>query len=211
MRQGMNDACKWPSESATALHLQNRADQQHLVDDVRVAEELGIRYWDAQRAQGLPYTEWARTRHLCNEKLFAAIAGTHRLTPTDIGRARQRLVDIHWDPAIELPAVALFAVATILAARWIRRRFPDERIAAVAAAAFLAPSISGLTVGFGLIWASVVQMIRVGDTHGSYRVGRAALSHHAGLVSAVGVVLFSLVAVWIYRRPVARRRADLPS
>lgn len=45
-REGMNFECVWPSDPAFAVDLQNTADLRHLLDDIRVAEELEIRYGD---------------------------------------------------------------------------------------------------------------------------------------------------------------------
>src|SRR3989442_14151338 len=62
MRDGMNDNCEWPSEPATALDLRTPAHARHLVDDVRVAEELAIRYDDLRLAHGPAAPDKPRTR-----------------------------------------------------------------------------------------------------------------------------------------------------
>ena len=38
-----NTDCQWPQESLQSLDLSNRADREHLVRDVVVAEDLAVR------------------------------------------------------------------------------------------------------------------------------------------------------------------------
>src|SRR5437867_9732854 len=65
MRDGMNDACEWPSEAGAALGVRNSAHERHLMEDVRVAEELGIRYNDVRLARGLAVPGKPQTRDDC--------------------------------------------------------------------------------------------------------------------------------------------------
>src|SRR5678815_66386 len=43
---GMNFDCAWPNDSFGPLDLRNSVHMQHLVDDIRIAEELEIRHGD---------------------------------------------------------------------------------------------------------------------------------------------------------------------
>ena len=69
MPDGMNDDCQWPSEPRSTLDVGNAAHQRHLVDDVRVAEELGIRYDDSRLALGPARAGWPPTPEQCYTKL----------------------------------------------------------------------------------------------------------------------------------------------
>jgi hypothetical protein len=43
----MNFDCRWPPDRALAINLEAPAHLDHLLDDIRVAEELEIRHGDA--------------------------------------------------------------------------------------------------------------------------------------------------------------------
>jgi len=191
MRDGMNDNCEWPSEPAIALDLRNRANERHLVDDLRVAEELGIRYSDSRVARGTAPPEWARTRDDCDTRLFNEIAHTHSISLADVRDARHHLAR-DWDLAAYLPLVALYAVAALIMARRIRNRFfwPEEKLAVIVATLLASAAISAPLVPLGHLWGGVVEMIRVGDMHMSYRADRLGWRGHDAEVFALGVVLF---------------------
>lgn len=204
MPDGMNDNCEWPSEPATALDLRNPAHARHLVDDVRVAEELAIRYDDLRPAGGPAAPDKPRTRDDCDTKLFNEIAHAHAVGLADVREARQRLARGEWDPAIYLSFVALYGLAAFAIARRIRNRFSwsDEKPATIAATLFASAAVSVPSVTLSHLWAGLVEMIRVGDTHMSYRAGRLGWHGHETEVFALGVVLFwSIVLVYYQVAP----------
>src|SRR5438552_3150725 len=102
MREGMNDRCEWPSEPVTILNPRNPEGQRHLIEDVRVAEELGIRYHDGHLKRGTAVPDQPQTRDDCDAALFAKIAVTHAVTLDDLREARQRLTRGEWDPRMFL-------------------------------------------------------------------------------------------------------------
>src|SRR5438034_3868725 len=144
MRQGMNDTCEWPSEPATVLNLRNPVDERHLVDDVGVAEELGIRYHDARLARGTAAPDKPRTRDDCDTALFNEITATHAVTVGDVREARRRLTRGRWDPKVYVPLGVLYIAVALAMARRIRDRFswPDERAALVIATLLASAAIS---------------------------------------------------------------------
>src|SRR5438309_1054861 len=132
MPAGMNDECRWP---ASDDERGSRVDQQHLIDDVMVAEELAVRYADAR---GKLRPLYVQTRRDCEAKLFGAIAQSHGVTLAKIDQARQRLADRGWDPAVHLPLAVFYVAAALAMARRIRHRFPgDERAAAILTTLFV--------------------------------------------------------------------------
>ena len=201
LRAGMNHDCEWPSEPATALDVRSSRHVRHMVDDVRVAEELGIRYSDATGVAGRPSTaQPGMTLEECTAKLFSAIARTHSITYADVLHARERLDAVRWDPAIQLPVAGSYVLVTFAVARWIRNRFSrDEKPAAIAATLFASAAIGGLVLALGHLWGGVVEMIRVGDMHLSYRTARLGWRHHSEEVLAAAVLVFWMVVLLSYK------------
>src|SRR5207244_12348736 len=114
-----------------------RAEQQQLADDIRVAEELAIRFTDARGK--LSPLAGQRLRD-CEAKLFGHIARDHSVSLAEISEARTHLGDRHWDPAIHIPLAAIYTLVVLGIVRRLRRRFArDEKTAALYTALFLAP------------------------------------------------------------------------
>lgn len=203
MPDGMNDRCEWPPERAAALDPADPAHEDHLVDDVRVAEELAIRYDDVRLARRIPVPGGPITRDECNAMLFATIARTHSIDVADVRDARARLAGRGPETGIYLPLLALYAVAAFVAARWISHRFPwrDEKGAAVVAAAFVSMAMSVALVESGHLWGGLVEMLRVGNTHMSYRAGRFGWRQFGPTVLALGIASFWMMVILAYRFP----------
>ena len=207
----MNDKCVWPPEPPARLDLRNRGHQRHLVDDVRVAEELGIRYDDSRRAQGTPAPGKPLTRDECDTALFNEIAASHAVSLDDVRDARRRLARETWNPAMYLPLAALYAVTALTTARRIRRRFhwPDEKAAVIVAATLLTSVVmSASLLPLGHLWGGVVEMVRVGNQHMSYRADRLGWRGYDREVFILGVLLvWSFVLIQHSLRP-ARRNTE---
>ena len=66
-------------------------------------------------------------------------------------------------------------------------------------------------VPLGHLWAGVVEMIRVGDMHMSYRAGRLGWRGYGREVFALGVLLFwSIVLAYYYVVPAAGNASTAP-
>jgi hypothetical protein len=198
----MNDQCAWPEAADHSAG----GDRRHLVADVRVAEELAMRYadsrFDSKSAHG-------RLRSECEAKLFEHIARSHNVTPSDVEYARRELALDVWDPPVHLPIAAFYITAALLLARSVRRRFPsDEKVPAVVTTLFISVVLALGVQVLGHLWDGVIEMIRVGDTHMSYRLQRLGWRRYS-----MDVFLFAMVAFWCvvwlsYR--LHRPRATLP-
>jgi hypothetical protein len=79
LRPGMNATCDWPPDRTPS------SDVRHLVADVRIAEELAIRYADAA---GKLSPDWRGRLDSCTEQLFASISATHRVPVEAVTGAR---------------------------------------------------------------------------------------------------------------------------
>ena len=195
MPHGMNDDCNWPAESGDV----RQPSAEHLMDDVRVVEELALRYADARFDSKAAH---GQLRSGCETKLFAILYTTHDVAPAALADARQQLGRNRWDAAVHLPPIALYLVTAVLSTSWIRRRFPsEEKVAAIFATLFGSLILAIVFVAFGHLWAGVVEMIRVGNTHMSYRAERLGWREHSEEIFAAAVLLFWCAVIVSYRGP----------
>jgi hypothetical protein len=80
------------------------------------------------------------------------------------------------------------------AARWVLRSFPFEsRWLVLLAIAMASVIVSAGGLALGGLWAGLVEMIRIGNDHVSYRVGRSPWSRHQVDLFVGGLLLF-----WIF-------------
>ncbi len=163
MPAGMNQGCAWPAAAEDAA-------QWTLVSQVRIAEELAMRYADANfDSKG----SHGQLRSDCETKLFTLIAQRYGVFITEVEHARRELDAGVWDPPVHLPLVAFYFAAALLLARHVRRRFPrDETFPAAVATLFASLSIAIVFQMLGHLWDGVIEMIRLGNTHMSYRAER---------------------------------------
>jgi len=200
MPEGMNEDCQWPAESRVVLDLKRLADRRHLLNDVRVAEELGMRYSDSRLRRNLPIPGGPQTRDECDAKMFDAIVAHHRVTREDIQSARHQLANVRWDSAVHLPLVVLYVAAAFLLARRIRDRFAqDERIAAAIASVFVSFAVAGFMLVAAWLWGAAIEMLRVGNQHMSYRGLRFGLREYGPGVFVGCTAIFWMIVLYMYR------------
>src|SRR5688572_4081979 len=103
----LNSNCSWVNDPAYPIDVQKSADRKNLELDVRIAEDLGIRYGDSFRPQvGVEVRNDRREQ--CTNTLFRKLIDVHGVTREDINRvagARGFAVDL---VAIYLPMLVLF-------------------------------------------------------------------------------------------------------
>jgi hypothetical protein len=129
-REGRNSECIWPQEAgARTLDVSRPGDSWHLREDVELAEELAIRYMDAQRRSpsrqfnsGQPPGQVMNT---CRDSLLKQVSTSHNVPPKAMlqffGR-RSLAIDV----TVILPFLLLYGLLAALLAGWlfgaIRRR-----------------------------------------------------------------------------------------
>jgi hypothetical protein len=201
-------SCQWPDEAATRLDVTNAAHQRHLNDDVRVAEELAVRYADVTRGhrsgryQGAD--EYRRTRDRCFAALSQQIADRHGVRPSQVADAvGQR--DERLDAAVLVLFAALYGLAANSVVRRLFARFPpaEEPWPALTGIAAAAVVLSAAAVMIGGLGAAIVEMIHLGATHLSYRASRIPWGRHWPLLFAGGIVLLGVIAAIRWRRQIA--------
>ncbi|MGD1211534.1 MAG: hypothetical protein ABR973_09285 [Candidatus Acidiferrales bacterium] len=200
-----NSNCEWPGETSVSLDMSNPAQQRHLSEDAQLAEDLAIRYADSHKGIHSGHfegeAEYARTREQCMTALFDTIGNTYGVTE---GQVRDSLTHRRVD--LDLLVILSFAVFYCLAASNIARRvwqrFPPEEgwIAGTVATFITSGVVSAVGVGLGEVWSGIVETIRVGNGHLSYRADRIPWTHHRLGLFISGVVLFWIIAAFQYRR-----------
>jgi hypothetical protein len=209
--KGMNDECGWPSEQAFVLDLQDAAYRRHLLNDVRVAEELGVRFHDTYLNRGRGRPDWPLTRDDCDASLFESIGRNHNVTMVDIRGARTQLSQ-QWDPFTYVPLAALYFVGAFGMSRWIRRRFAnDEWAPTMVAALFASMVLAGCVLALGHLWGGAVEMVRLGNMHMTYRADRLGWHGHASSLFMAGTLVFfaSMLLGTVVRA--RRARPDSPT
>lgn len=218
-RAGLNFECKWVPDPAIRVDLRNGSDVQHLLGDIRVAEELGIRYGD--RIAGYRLVEIVgivsrhggvkdrglgrRSRHQCVATLIEAIASTHGVAVSDIERVRPQLAERGFALPLTIPVGLVLVLAVRGFMRWIRTRFEtDEWAGWLLATVFASLIIPAVVLAIGGAWTAVVEIARLGNEHVGERARVEGLRLHALAVLGVG-----MAAVWIGSGITAiRKRGD---
>lgn len=216
LRRGpRNSNCQWPSESSTALDLRTLSQQRHLSEDAELAEDLAIRYADVHHGphsghfEGM--VEYARARDQCMAGLFQNVARTHQLSETQVrqflGRRRS-----DWDLAVSFSFAVLYGWSAYALAGWVNRLYPasESRLARVALILYVSVIVSLAGVWVGELWAGLMENLRVGSGHLSYRGARVPWSHHGVVLFAAGASLFWIFAAW-QRRAVSGSRSSSPA
>jgi hypothetical protein len=223
-RAGLNFDCTWVPDTAFQLDLRNEADVQHLLDDIRAAEELEIRYGDRMAGYRLVETFGIVSRHgrqgvlnnrnvsreasnECRRMLFDTIGSTHGVAVSDIEKARPRLSDRGFDLPVTVPVVLVLVFAITRFIRWMRNRFEaDEWPVSLLVSLVGSLVIPTVVLGIGWLWAGLVEVVRIGNEHVGYRALRRTESLSATFLVIFGV---GMAATWIGTAISSiRKRAD---
>ena len=206
-RGALNFSCQWVDAPPFPLHLQLEAHTLHLIDDIRAAEELAIRYGDRLAGWRLIETFGVVSRHggvknreaghraqrECTANLLRTIGSTHAVSERDINSVRPRLDQRGLDLPVTIPVVLMMLFAVRHFSRWLATRFEaDERLGwlfATLLGSFLVPV---LVVAAGGAWAVLVEIGRVGNEHLAHRARAGSLRANLLVLFGVGVS-----AVWI--------------
>ena len=195
-RSAVNIDCIWTEDAdGVLLRLSNTTDLAHLGDDAAFAEDLAIRYADVQKGHRSGHfetaAEYGRTRDACMAALFAVIADEHGVRPAEVRDALMRR-----PPAFDLAVFASFFVLygwiVYAIARWMIAAFSLERPGSVVVVTLLASGPIGLAgLMSGGLWAGFFEMLRIGNTHMSYRVFRVPWGQHT-----IGLFVLCLGVFW---------------
>ena len=198
--------CEWIEAGGSSLNLEKATDRVHLRDDALTAEDIAIRWADKyagpKSGQFRGFPEYGRQTDECMESLFQGVASHHGV---DVALVRQYRMnrDIVADSAVILGFAVLYALAGYGIAGVIRRRFPsDEWPAFVIATVTMSVLASIVGVILGDFWSVLIENLRMGSGHLSYRIDRIPWRLHWGAAFICGLVVFWLAAVVRSRIPV---------
>lgn len=197
----INARCEWYGEAPRPLDLTRTEDQRHLTDDAKLAEALGIRHGDATR--GIEAIDERRLRREgCTAALNDQIVRWHGVTLEQIAAAAGRR-DLWLDVVLVfIPVTLLYLLfGKALAERVVRRFMPEDPLVAILVVVLAAPFVAGLGFMLGEMWSWLVEMVRVHESHLSYRVDRLPWVRHGLAVFLVYIGTFLALAWTRYRKP----------
>lgn len=206
---GMNNDCKWPSEQPRLLNLNDPGDVAHLRRDIKIAEELGVRYDDTRLRLRTSQPGQPNTRDECDAKLFLEIAALHSVHIQSVLQVRDGLNSQGPEGLVYLPLLALYAVLSFAVARRISARFcwAEEKGPALIAGAVASVCLGAVLAGSGHLWGGIVEMVRMGNTHMTYRAHRLGWREMGPIVFWLGVAVF-WIAIAISHRLGLRHRGS---
>lgn len=194
-RNRVNKRCEWTGDAAFPIDPPNTAHQAHLIADAQLAEELAIRYADAEFNRLCGHDghggllENGRVRNACMARLVDVITKSHAVTAEQIHAARGQR-DQTFDFAAMVLFIPLYALGTNIAGRRLGRRFSSQprsvRLVATGLAS-VAASFLGLQVG--QLWLSVWEVVRVGNGH----ISAFRTDSHGSIFRVIGLRLTHLV------------------
>ena len=179
----LNSNCEWSKKMAGPLDLSQSLQARHLARDAERAEDLAIRYADARRRPHSGHfeggDEYGLTTDQCMARLFHIVGSNHGVTEEQIRwHLAHRPTEL--DVAVIFSFVALYAWAATLIVRRICRRKADDQETSGWAVMIVYTSIIASAVGvlLGEVWSDLMENIRLGNGHLSYRVERIPWGHH---------------------------------
>jgi hypothetical protein len=174
---------------------------RHLMRDIELIEELSVRFADASSLGPGPDKQRYRIDR-CYDPLMKGVMARHGVSSEAVIEAQSRLGQRGLNLAVNVPVAMLFAILTMAALRWIRRRFAaDERAAISSATAVAAVVVPAVTIGAGRVWQMLSEAIRVGNGHlGGQRGLRLPWVQHSMEYFLVAVIAFVLIAAVYHAR-----------
>jgi len=196
----LNDGCHWVGDTTSAGAPGTRAHRVHLIEDVRIAQALGVRHGDSIHGHvNTPDGREARER--CTIASMQEIMRRHGVTGAELSSltgARILWVDL---ATLYLPVITIFGWGAAALAQRVLIRFAEEENAiAIGILTIAAPVVAAFGVAFIQMWAWNIESILVRDGHISYRVFQLPVTRHGWIVWFSGMAVFSLAAAREFRR-----------
>jgi hypothetical protein len=170
----------------------NRA---HLVEDVRLAEDLSIRFADSAVGR-IGNDAWTAAQENCRSDLFAGISRRHSVPEAEVAAlmgARDWWFDLF---VLLLPAALPFFFASRRIAGGLLARYDaEDRWLPLLILVFLTPLVAGMGVLITQQWGWIVESLRLRNDHISYRVFLLPASRHGWLLWGIGMLLFATAAL----------------
>jgi hypothetical protein len=207
-RDRVNKTCEWTGDTKFPLDSQNPVHREHVIKDAQLAEELAIRYADAEFKRRFGYEahggliDNGRFRGECLSRMFDAIENNHDVTSEQVRVARGQRNGT-FDLVVGLLFLPLYSLGATMVCRWLFRRFwSNERDVGLVATGLASVAVSFLGVQCLRLWLGVWEVVRVGNGHMS-SIRAASYSRwsqqYVGADFIGGILLFWLIALICYR------------
>ena len=191
--------CRWlPNHPRATLDLRDRGDRRHLSDDAQVAEDIAIRHADIRGGTGPARRDvplYRTRRETCKASLFATIADQHGVSVDSVASAvvHRRV----WLDALVMIAFAILyaALARHAAGRIFQSAIGDSRALASAMTVVGAVVFAAIGLFAGEVWTGLIESIRLGNGHVSYRVDRVPWRQYPVPIFIAGVLVFVVTAI----------------
>src|SRR6266550_7948673 len=138
-----NSRCEWTGDTAFRVNAADRAQWRHLVTDAQLAEELGVRYGDAEHPHRFGAEAFAaheanvRAQTTCYARIAGVIAQSHAVTEEQVNLARRTR-----SPTFDLLVLISYIPLFLATAAAVCRRF----VTMLQADAWVVRAVSGAVV-----------------------------------------------------------------
>ena len=199
-----NVNCEWPANHAVnSLDLADSRGARHLADDAQTAEDLAIRHADASPARAShsrDATGYRAVREQCKAALFAVISRQHNVPVAAVDAAvadRREWLDVLVILGFGIPFAI---VAKQVVAYMLRGALGDSRVLATSMLLVAALAAGGTGLLAGGIWCDLIESLRVGNGHMSYRVERLPIHRNRLAMFVACSALFAAVSAVQYQK-----------
>lgn len=209
-RERINASCEWTDTVRASMPAPSDARRKHIEEDVRVAQDLGIRYGDS--VTGRIYDDAHRqARARCTDSSFQSIMRQHDAPRAELDAATGARIAWPDVPLVFVPTLLLFIVASRVVVRNIAGAYdPGDRLIPLVILCILTPLAALAAVGFAQILAGVVEETRMRSDHLSFRGAYMPIHVYKYVAFAVAAAVFAVIAAG-YRRHLGSRRKDYSS
>jgi hypothetical protein len=161
----INRSCEWRNDSVEIGPPGSAARRNHLKEDVRVAQDLGIRYGDSTKGR-IWSEEHLRARASCTNASLEQIKRQHGASQSEIVAvtgARELWLDLL---LVVVPMLILYLMASRLFVRHVVGGFDsDDRVIVLLILGALVPMMAFAGVGIARVWAVSVEQLRLRSDH----------------------------------------------
>ncbi|MFN8060238.1 MAG: hypothetical protein U0Q12_13865 [Vicinamibacterales bacterium] len=206
-RAGLNFGCAWVPDPTYRVDFHDAAHVDHVLDDLRVADELAIRYGD--RVAGWRLTETfgiasrhggvkdrdlgRRSREQCLANLSVTIGSNHGVSLSDLDALRPRLRGRGFNLPVTIPLAVLFMWVVGHFTRSMRERLAaDEWMGWLGGTVLGSLIIPPVVLAVGSAWAVAVEIVRLGNEHLGHRAGADVFAAPVLVLLGIGVA-----SVWV--------------
>lgn len=204
-QERINRSCEWRNDTVLTAPPRSAGRWDHLKEDARVAQDLGIRYGDS--VGGRIWNDAnRRARESCTNASLQQIMRQHGVSRAEIVAvtgARELWLDLL---LVIAPMLVLFVAASRVVVRQVTADYdPEDRWVVVIILVFLTPIVAFIGVGLAQIWAVVIEEYRLRSDHISYRAAYLPLYVYKEVAWAIAGALFFGVAAHVRGQPVSAR------